>query len=44
MFEVPLSRRVHQERRAVTVIDYNKYKIGVKKSNQMLEYYYFQRK
>jgi maltodextrin utilization protein YvdJ len=44
MVETPASRGAHQKTRPSAVLDYNKYKIGVDKSDQMLLYYSFQRK
>jgi hypothetical protein len=44
MVEAPLSKGDHQKRKLMAVIDYNKYKIGVDKSDKILAYYSFQRK
>jgi hypothetical protein len=44
MVETPASRGAHQKTKPSAVLDYNKYKICVDKSDQMLSYYSFQRK
>jgi hypothetical protein len=44
MVETPASREAHQKTKRSAVLDYNKYKIGVDKSDQMLSYYSFHRK
>jgi hypothetical protein len=44
MVETPASRGAHQKTEPSAVLDYNKYKIGMDKSDQMLSYYSFQRK
>jgi len=44
MFETPSSRGAHEKEKSASVIDYNKYKIGVSKLDQMLSYHLFQRK
>jgi hypothetical protein len=44
MVETPASRGAHQKTKPSAVLDCNKYKIGVDKSDQMLSYYSFQRK
>lgn len=44
MVELPRTRGDHQKTKPSAVADYNKYKIGVDKSDQMLSYYSFQRK
>jgi hypothetical protein len=44
MVETPASRGAHQKIKPSAVLDYNKYKIGVDRSDQMLSYYSFQRK
>jgi hypothetical protein len=44
MVETPASRGAHQKTKPSAVLDYNKCKIGVDKSDQMLSYYSFQRK
>lgn len=38
------SRSEHQKMKPAAVVDYNKYKIGEDKSDQMLSYYTFQEK
>jgi hypothetical protein len=43
MVETPVLRGVHQKTKPSAVLDYNKYNIGVDKSDQMLSYYSFQR-
>jgi hypothetical protein len=40
----PSSRGAHQKMKPSAVLDYNKYKTGVDRSNQMLSYYSFERK
>ena len=42
--EMPRSRGAHQKTKPEAVVQYNKYKIGVDKSDQLLSYYSFQRK
>jgi hypothetical protein len=44
MVETPVLRGAHQNTKPSAVWDYNKYKIGVDKPDQMLPYYSFQRK
>jgi hypothetical protein len=44
MVETPASRGSHQKKKPSAVVDYNKYEIGVDKSDQMLSYYSFERK
>jgi hypothetical protein len=44
MVETPASREAHQKTKSSEVLDYNKYKIGVDESDQMLSYYSFSRK
>ena len=40
----PSSRGAHQKMKPSAVLDYNKYKTGVDRSDQMLSYYSFERK
>jgi hypothetical protein len=42
--EAPSSRGAHHKIKPTTVFDYNKYKTGVDRSDQMLSYYSFARK
>ena len=42
--EAPLSRGAHSKIKPAVVLDYNKYKTGVDRSDQMLSYYTFSRK
>jgi hypothetical protein len=44
MVEAPGLRGAHKKKKPTTVKDYNKYKIGVNKPDQMLLYHLFQRK
>ena len=43
LVEAPSSRAAHQKIKPVAVLDYNKYKTGVDRSDQM-SYYSFERK
>lgn len=44
MIEVPAARGSHEKFKPSAVVDYNKFKIGVDKSDQLLAYYAFTRK
>jgi hypothetical protein len=44
MVETPVLRGGHQKTKPSAVLDNNRYKIGMDKSDQMLSYYFFQRK
>ena len=44
LVEAPSSRWAHRKIKPAAVLDYNKYKTGVDRSDQMLSYYSFERK
>ena len=44
LVEAPSSRGAYRKIKPAAVLDYNKYKTGVDRSNQMLSYYSFERK
>jgi len=44
LVEAPSSRRAHHKIKPAPMLDYNKYKTGVDRSDQMLAYYSLERK
>jgi hypothetical protein len=44
LVEAPSSRGAHHKMKPSAVLDYNKHKTGVDRSDQMLSYYSFERK
>jgi hypothetical protein len=41
MVDAPASKGAHKKTKPLAVMDYNKYKIGVDKLDQLLDYYSF---